>query len=144
MEYYISRNDSKEGPFTIEELAEKRIAPDTLVWAVGYKEWRQAKNVPELESILYSTPPDPPAQQPMPKTWLVESILVTLFCCLPFGVVSIIYAVNAGSATDEAAKKLNTEKSVKWANYAVWIGIAWLVIVIVLNILLGVLGAAAA
>lgn len=75
---------------------------------------------------------------------LILAILTTLFCCLPFGVVSIIYAVNAGSATDEAAKKLNTEKSVKWANYAVWIGIILIVISIVLNILLGVLGAAAA
>lgn len=29
---------------------------------------------------------------PMPKTWLVESILVTLLCCLPFGIVGIIKA----------------------------------------------------
>lgn len=27
-----------------------------------------------------------------PKTWLLESILVTLFCCLPFGIAGIIYA----------------------------------------------------
>ena len=27
-----------------------------------------------------------------PKTWLVESILVTLFCCLPFGIVGIVNA----------------------------------------------------
>lgn len=27
-----------------------------------------------------------------PKNWLVESILVTLFCCLPLGVVGIINA----------------------------------------------------
>ena len=27
-----------------------------------------------------------------PKNWLVESILVTLFCCLPFGIAGIIYA----------------------------------------------------
>lgn len=93
MEYYISRNDRKEGPFTLDEPPEKRIAPDTLIWAVGYKEWKQAKDVPELESILYSTPPDIPVQKPMPKTWLVESILVTLFCCLPFGIVGIINAV---------------------------------------------------
>ena len=25
-----------------------------------------------------------------PKNWLVESILVTLFCCLPLGIVAII------------------------------------------------------
>lgn len=27
-----------------------------------------------------------------PKTWLAESILVTLFCCLPFGIVGIVNA----------------------------------------------------
>lgn len=27
-----------------------------------------------------------------PKNWLVESILVTLFCCLPLGIVGIINA----------------------------------------------------
>ena len=27
-----------------------------------------------------------------PKNWLVESILVTLFCCLPLGIAGIINA----------------------------------------------------
>jgi hypothetical protein len=27
-----------------------------------------------------------------PKTWLLESILTTLFCCLPFGIIGIIQA----------------------------------------------------
>jgi len=27
-----------------------------------------------------------------PKTWLVESILVTIFCCQILGIISIIYA----------------------------------------------------
>lgn len=27
-----------------------------------------------------------------PKTWLLESILATLLCCLPFGIVGIVYA----------------------------------------------------
>lgn len=27
-----------------------------------------------------------------PKSWLVESILVTIFCCLPFGIAGIVYA----------------------------------------------------
>ncbi|WP_419184195.1 DUF2752 domain-containing protein [Xiashengella succiniciproducens] len=30
-------------------------------------------------------------QQP-PKTWLGESILVTIFCCLPFGIAGIVNA----------------------------------------------------
>jgi hypothetical protein len=32
-----------------------------------------------------------------PKSWLVESILVTLLCCLPFGIVGIINAANVNS-----------------------------------------------
>jgi len=30
--------------------------------------------------------------QTPPKSWLVESILVTIFCCMPFGIVGIVYA----------------------------------------------------
>ena len=57
MEFYISNNNEKEGPFTLEELSAKDITPHTLVWAVGYKEWKAAKDVPELNDIIYKTPP---------------------------------------------------------------------------------------
>ena len=33
----------------------------------------------------------------MPKNWLVESILVTVMCCLVFGLVGIIYATKVES-----------------------------------------------
>lgn len=29
-----------------------------------------------------------------PKNWLVESILVTVFCCLPLGIAGIIFAAS--------------------------------------------------
>ena len=138
MEYYISRNDRKEGPFTLDELPEKRIAPDTLIWAVGYKEWKQAKDVPELESILYSTPPDIPVQKPMPKTWLVESILVTLFCCLPFGIVGIVYAskvstlLNIGQYDEAVAASKEAGKWVKIGFITGLIGIILYVLVVFL------------
>ena len=32
-----------------------------------------------------------------PKTWMAESILVTLFCCLPFGIIGIVKASNVTS-----------------------------------------------
>lgn len=35
--------------------------------------------------------------RPMPKNWLVESILVTVCCCLPFGIAGIIYATKVES-----------------------------------------------
>lgn len=40
----------------------------------------------------------PPNQNQIPpKTWLVESILVTIFCCQILGIISIIYAAGVES-----------------------------------------------
>lgn len=36
-------------------------------------------------------------EQVCPKTWLVESILVTVFCCLPFGIAGIVFASRVSS-----------------------------------------------
>ena len=33
-----------------------------------------------------------PALPPMPDNYLALAIISTIFCCLPFGVVSIVYA----------------------------------------------------
>ncbi|MCC2589386.1 CD225/dispanin family protein [Chryseobacterium sp. MFBS3-17] len=51
-----------------------------------------------------------------PKNWLVESILVTLFCCLPLGVVGIVYAAGvegkfARGDVDGAFKSAQTAKT---------------------------------
>lgn len=35
---------------------------------------------------------------PKPNSWLVWSILSTLFCCLPFGIVGIVFASKVDSA----------------------------------------------
>ena len=35
--------------------------------------------------------------QPCPKTWMAESILVTIFCCLPFGIAGIVFAAKVSS-----------------------------------------------
>lgn len=41
-----------------------------------------------METFQYSLP----HQQRPPKNWLVESIIVTIFCCQLLGIISIIYA----------------------------------------------------
>ena len=47
-------------------------------------------------SALPDPPPDAEAQaaEPPPhvENYLVPAILVTIFCCVPFGIVSIVYA----------------------------------------------------
>lgn len=45
----------------------------------------------------YSKTPDRNQNIVPPKTWLVESILVTIFCCQILGIISIIYAAGVES-----------------------------------------------
>lgn len=93
MEYYILVNNVKQGPFPKEELIQKGITGNTMVWCAGMSDWRKAAEVADLADILQQMPPEPPQNNRiMPKTWLVESILVTIFCCLPFGIIGIINA----------------------------------------------------
>lgn len=92
MEFYILQNNTKQGPYSLDELKGKNIDVDTMVWSIGFSNWKPARNVPELSDLLSSLPPTPPPSRPMPKTWLVESILVTCLCCLPFGILGIINA----------------------------------------------------
>lgn len=73
MEYYISRNGSQEGPFSIEQLSGMNLTPDTLVWADGMADWQPASQVAELASLFAATAqpvqPAEPAQiaQPEPQ-----------------------------------------------------------------------------
>lgn len=52
MEYFIIENGQQAGPFTIAQLAEKKITSSTLVWAEGMASWTPAWQVPELKYIL--------------------------------------------------------------------------------------------
>jgi len=52
MEFHLIRNGKQEGPFTVEELAQKGLTPESEVWAPGMADWQQAGDVPELTAVL--------------------------------------------------------------------------------------------
>ena len=52
MEFHLIRNGKQEGPFTIEELGQQGITPESEVWAEGMADWMQAGDVPELTAVL--------------------------------------------------------------------------------------------
>jgi hypothetical protein len=82
--------------------------------------------------------------RPLPKTWLVESILVTLFCCLPFGIVGIINAAKVESkynAGDVDGAYRASEEAGKWTKIGFWIGLVVVVIYIAFMVFAGVNGA---
>jgi hypothetical protein len=71
-------------------------------------------------------------RQPLqPKNWLVESILVTLFCCLPFGIVGIINAAKVNSewaaGNFDGAEKASKEAA-KWTKLGFFIGLGIVVL----------------
>jgi|LakMenEpi03Aug12_release.lakeMendotaPanAssembly.Ray.scaffolds.fasta_scaffold595458_2 hypothetical protein len=72
-----------------------------------------------------------PTGQKPPKSWLVESILVTLFCCLPFGIAGIVNASKVESrfyAGDIDGSNRSSEEAAKWTKIGFWVGIAGIVI----------------
>lgn len=72
----------------------------------------------------------------MPKNYLTEAILVTLFCCLPLGVVSIIFASKVDSeyrkGNYEEAQKASEEaqKYMKWGLIGGIVGVVLYLIII--------------
>lgn len=159
MKYYIANPGGQpEGPYEINELKALAISPSVLVYNELLTKWTPAGEVTELREALFNGTPNQPTtptgfnnqyQQTMedqsntfqpvkPKTWLVESILVTLFCCLPFGIVAIIKAASVDSkynSHDYAGAKLASEEAGKFVKWSFIIGLVVGVIYFGLSIL---------
>ena len=121
MEYYILKNNLKEGPYSIEDLKTKNITANTMIWKVGLSDWVSANQVGELSELLSNLPPEAPAsQQVPPKTWFVESILVTCLCCLPFGIVGIINATKVESLYHNKQYDLAQQHSNQAKKWTLW------------------------
>ena len=72
----------------------------------------------------YQEPPTEEAYHLKPNNWLWQSIVATIFCCLPFGIVGIIYAAKVDSLY-YTGKYAEAER---WAKYAkTWTLIAFAV-----------------
>lgn len=145
--YFYTDGTSNYGPLTLEELLGRNISRDTKVWFQGLDEWKSAKDIPELREHFESIPPpvssssnqnnDSINHQGPPRTWLIESILVTLFCCLPLGIVGIVNAAKVESrfnAGNIAGSVRASEEAKKWTNIGFWIGLVFGVIYIILTV----------
>jgi len=167
--FYIDIDGKQKGTFSPDELRQEHVKRDTLVWTQGMEQWKRAEEVEELQFLFsdisgnYPTvqtdqsypysQPSAPAETlpPMPKTWLVESILVTI---LPFvlcgsflsllGIIAIVYAAQVESfyhRGDYYASLEASRSAGKWTKIAMWIAIAWiLLIVIALALIFGFFG----
>lgn len=135
-QFYYTDGKERFGPFTMQELQSKNLTPETLVWKEGLVDWVPARNLAELEQLFssFSNYPPPvamasptaPAYEPPPKNWLIESILVTILCCLPLGIVEIIHATKVDTLwtagqREEALK--SSREAGKWVKIGFFLGL---------------------
>lgn len=144
MTYHLSRNGQPTGTCTKDEAtaryARGEILPTDLVWCEGMANWTPASQVfgaatpqPAVAPVT-STPLPPPvgSSQAMPRAMvsdvgkpannLVFAILTTLLCCLPAGVVAIVYAAQVDSKWN-AGDRVGAEASAKNAKMWCWVSL---------------------
>lgn len=114
---------------TLQQWAnEGRVLPATTIYIQSENRQLMARDVPGMMfSSGYATPPrQEPVSYPRQgymtgekvQNYLVYAILTTLCCCMPFGIVSIVYAaqVDGFAARGEMARAIeNSEKAKNWA-----------------------------
>ena len=172
-QYYLVINGEKSGPFTIDQLATQQLTPETPVWTEGMSDWMPAQQVAELSSFFAPQTPGPEMAQPtvppqapaynaapscgnpqlqtpngqvMPPNYLVWSILAALLCCLPGGIVAIIYSTQVSSRFqqgDYAGANESSRNARKWVIIsAIAAAVGWAIYLIILAVSGALAGAA--
>lgn len=138
--FYLNSNNEQAGPVSPMDFGRYGINESTMIWKQGMSNWMRAGQIPELSQYFRPVAPTPPPpfggtnyngdpynrRKPIkPDNGMVWAILSTLFCCLPFGIYSIIQAskVNglySNGCYDEAQR--TAEEAKKWAGVGAIIG----------------------
>lgn len=119
--YYLDADQQQKGPIDPSEFMRLGITKNTLLWKNGMAGWQAAGMIPELALYFQAAPPTPPpatgssgsttipprpAPQPAaakPDSLLIWSILSTVLCCLPLGIVAIVYSTRVDPLWDKGA-----------------------------------------
>lgn len=80
----------------------------------------------------------PPPGLYKPESGLVWGILTTIFCCLPFGIVSIVYATKVDSMWYMGNYQAAMDYAKKAKNWAMWAAISAAVVLILYFVLIAV------
>jgi hypothetical protein len=148
--YLVQLQGQQFGPYTLEVLrryvAEQRVSLSDFAWAQGMPSWVRVSQI--IGSVSVPMPPRPPPQQRIaggnphyrqpqtiivvkPQSYMLSAILVTLFCCLPFGIVSIVYAAQVDSkfsGGDYAGAQQASNSARNWYHAALVCGLVIIVI----------------
>lgn len=88
--YYIDVvGNQSTTPVDESELVNLGVTEKTPVWCEGMPGWAPAGSIPALKHYF--------AKPAKPDNYLWLGIVTTILCCLPFGIVSIVYASKVDS-----------------------------------------------
>ena len=80
-EYFFLKGKDQNGPFTVEQLFDKKLTIETLIWTEGMENWQKLKDIPELAETISpkSVPPPPPGEndEKISRTELSAQLLIT-------------------------------------------------------------------
>ncbi|WP_297236860.1 CD225/dispanin family protein [uncultured Porphyromonas sp.] len=143
--YYIDEYGEQFGPYSLEIFRLLPLRGETLVWHTGMGEWTAADTMEELKGFLRKESPAPdtvtPANdqvesipttvqtslpgRPMPKSWMTESILLTLLCSI-IGLIPFFHAMqvrNLYQRGDFEGAERESATAKKWFYIALAIGL---------------------
>lgn len=144
--YYLDAEHQQKGPIDPSEFMRLGITKHTLLWKNGMAGWQAAGMIPELALYFQAAPPPPPAAEATPPrptpqsapqptaqkpdSLLIWSILSTVLCCLPLGIVAIVYSTKVDSLWAQGAYE-EAEQAAKNAK-------TWCIVSAVLGVIGGI------
>lgn len=150
--YYLNAQNQQMGPVEKQDLIPCGVTRQTMVWTEGMASWAPAWQVPDLGDLFATVPPVQPsgpvyptpgpgpaypeAMQGKPQSYMWLAILSTLLCCLPFGIVSIVYASKVDSTWaigDYPKAQEYADKAKMWGLISVGAGFLSIILVIALE-----------
>jgi hypothetical protein len=159
MNWYYAKNGAQQGPLPTEELKTRiamgEVSPTDLAWREGMADWLPVGQIAELKNqptpaevpdfapsspvsaaspSPYSSPSVAPASaasngQAIPN-YLWQSIVVTIFCCWPFGIPAIVNAAKVEGLKgrgDFAGAKAASDSAKKWCIISLALGLVFIV-----------------
>jgi hypothetical protein len=130
LKYHLSQGDGKTyGPYSVQELEgfsrEGRINSTSMLCREGDSNWIPASNV--ITGVTVQVAPSALTGVPWIPVSLTGPVLTTLCCCLPGGIVSIVYASKANT--------FGAAGMVAEANQAKSTSNTWLIVSVILGFL---------
>lgn len=123
--YYLHDGKEQHGPYNEEELKQKAIDRDTLVWTEGMEDWKKAGEIDDLKAFFAAVPPPlktvvPPQTREVQKVEKVEPkrnfklvVISILAILLIGGGVLFMYNKVKDDAVEDAMEKVVENQEVQ-------------------------------